>query len=70
MAYAFEANLEFTSRDSEDDIIPVIMCWIFENIGPYDKKRWQIRTHMGDKTFLSVNFANSTDATAFKLAWV
>jgi len=42
MPYAFEANLEYTSRDSVDDVIPVIMCWIFENIGPYDKKRWQI----------------------------
>ncbi len=70
MPYGFAATMDFTGNHSINDVMPTILCWIFENIGPYDKERWQIRTHMGTKQFLSVYFSDPIDATAFKLAWV
>ena len=70
MPYGFAAKMDYTSKDNANDIIPIIICWIYENIGPYDKKRWQVRTHMGTSQFLSVYFADPIDATAFKLVWV
>lgn len=70
LPYGFAAAKDYTNYDNTNDITPVIICWIFENIGPYDKERWQIRTHMGTKQFLSVYFRDPIDATAFKLAWV
>lgn len=69
LPYGFAMDLEHTSKNNASDVIPVILCWIFENIGQYDKKKWQIRTHMGTTQFLSVYFADPTDAVAFKLAW-
>lgn len=70
MPYGFAATMDFRGNDTPHDVIPVILCWVYENIGEYDKERWQIRTHMGTSQFLSIYFADPIDATAFKLAWV
>ena len=70
LPYAFTIEPNFSEGELVVDVIPVILFWIFENIGPYDKKRWQMRHAMGTKKFLSIYFANLEDAAAFKMAWL
>lgn len=70
LPYGFAADLDYSSKLTANDALPVIMFWIFENIGPYDSERWQVRTHMGDHKILSVYFRDPEDAMAFKLEWV
>lgn len=66
--YAF--TVEPLSHEDIADVIPVVISWIIENIGPYNKKVWQIRHAMGTQKFLSVYFAKEKDAAAFKLFWM
>jgi len=69
LPYGFAMDMGYANNEEKNDVLPIILYWIFENIGIYDKERWQVRTHMGDRKFLSVYFRDPVDAMAFKLEW-
>lgn len=68
--YGFSVIVDWNDATPKDDIIPLILFWIFENMGPYDSTRWQMRHAMGTKKFLSIYFSDPVDASAFKLRWM
>ena len=70
LPYAFTIEPDKSKNEYKEDVIPIVLKWIYDNIGEYDKKRWQMRHGMGDKKFLSLYFSNKEDATAFKLTWM
>ena len=68
MPYAFTIRRKWNSDFRNEDVIPVILDWIFENIGPYDKSCWQMRCAVS--SIISIYFSNEEDAFAFKMRWV
>ena len=70
LPYAFSVEPDKNNNERIEDVIPIILFWIFENIGPYDKTRWQMRHAMETRKFLSVYFSRVEDAAAFKMAWL
>ena len=69
LQYGFTIEPNWSVGEKREDVIPIILEWVFENIGKYDHERWQIRHGMGDKKFLSLYFSKLEDAMAFKVAW-
>ena len=69
LPYAFVIKPETFKDEHISDLIPEVICWIYENLGFYNKDVWQIRTIMGSKNLFTVYFAKKEDAVAFKMAF-
>lgn len=69
LKYGFTVEPNSDAGEERKDVIPIVLGWVFENIGPYDETIWQMRHGMGDVKFLSLYFSKLEDAVAFKVAW-
>ncbi len=68
LPYGFSINLDWD--ENRYDVVPIIMEWMIDTFGTYDKTLWQVRFGINNNPAMTVYFSDEEDATAFKLRWL